>query len=179
MLGACIFCFAGFHLRNYTQCVLTLQNLGVSSSFYIYNIIITNQGCNFYPSFSSSNCFRLADIGIMLVFSDVFLHVCGEYITPCCRLQFYLFPAMPLICLHLSALMNAPGRLQRRQDELKEVILDSKQMCLILGICIMLLRVRCALTRRFLNLSAPNPPTSSSHQPDTQQIETCCPLYCQ
>ncbi len=59
---------------------------------------------------------------------------------------------MPSICLRLLALMNAPGRLERRHGGLKEVILNPKQMCLILGICIMLLCVLCDLARCFLTM---------------------------
>lgn len=80
-------------------------------------------------------------------------------------------PALtPSICLRLSALMNAPGRLERRHDGLKEVILNSKQMCLILGIHITLLCVCCDLTRCFLTMHRclstqihPHPDISLTH----------------
>lgn len=90
--------------------------------------------------------------------------------------------------------MNAPGRLQRRHDGLKEVILNSKQMCAILGICIMLLCMHRALTRCLLTLQIPillNPPSSwhqlDTYQPDRDLLQTglfkviqaykslCCP----
>lgn len=88
-----------------------------------------------------------------------------------------LLPAlMPSICLRLPALMNAAGRPEGRHDGLKEVILDSKQMtCLILGICIVLLRARRGVTRCFLTMHR-SCPHSSWHRPDTYGIETCLRL---
>lgn len=86
---------------------------------------------------------------------------------------------MPSICLRLSALMNAPGRLQRRRDGLKEVKLDSEQMCLIPGICITLLL--CTLwpdrklfftTHRFLSVQTIQPQPSGIGLTRTG-VETC------
>lgn len=74
------------------------------------------------------------------------IHICDYLNVFTCKERLHLTPfevavLKPSICLRLSALMNAPGRLERRHDKLKEVIFDSKQMCVILGICITLLCV--------------------------------------